>query len=65
MPCQFCTNNATIIDYKDTELLKKYIDQYARISRKRTSGVCSKHQRKLATAIKYARHMALLPFVAS
>ncbi|HEY4493320.1 MAG TPA: 30S ribosomal protein S18 [Candidatus Paceibacterota bacterium] len=65
MQCYFCTNNATHIDYKDLETLKKFLDQYARISRKRTTGVCSLHQRKLARAIKHARFMALLPFVAS
>jgi small subunit ribosomal protein S18 len=65
MQCQFCVNNQNVIDYKDTEVLKKYLDPYARISRKRTTGVCAKHQRKIATAVKYARHMALLPFVAS
>jgi len=65
MQCQFCTNNATHIDYKDVETLKKYLDQYARIGRKRTTNVCAKHQRKLATAIKRARFMALIPYVAS
>ena len=65
MQCYFCVNNATHIDYKDTETLKKFLDSYARIGRKRTTGICALHQRKLAHAIKHARFMALLPFVAS
>ncbi|HEY9582985.1 MAG TPA: 30S ribosomal protein S18 [Candidatus Paceibacterota bacterium] len=65
MQCYFCTNNQVRIDYKELETLKKFLDQYARISRKRTTGVCALHQRKLARSIKHARFMALLPFVAS
>ena len=62
--CFFCTNNANYIDYKDTEVLKKFIDPHARINRRRPSGVCAGHQRKLSQAIKRSRFMALLPFVA-
>jgi len=65
MQCYFCTNNVNHIDYKDLDTLKKFLDQYARIGRKRSSGVCAKHQRKLARAVKHARFMALLPYVAS
>ena len=61
--CHFCTNNIKYIDYKDLELLKKFIDPYARIMNHKKSNVCAKHQRKLAEAIKYARHLALLPFI--
>jgi small subunit ribosomal protein S18 len=63
--CYFCTNNINSVDYKKTEVLKKFIDTHARIIPKRETGICAKHQRKLATAIKRARIMALLPFVAS
>ena len=64
MQCPLCANNVENVDYKDLETLKKYLDSFARISRKRATGVCAKHQRKLARAVKLARFMALLPFVA-
>lgn len=61
--CNFCTNNIKYLDYKNLELLKKFIDPYARIINHKRSGTCSKHQRKLTEAIKRARLLALLPFV--
>jgi len=61
--CYFCKNNIDYIDYKDVDLLKKFISERGKIIPKRTSGVCAWHQRRLANAIKRARHMALLPFV--
>lgn len=61
--CYFTENNIKYIDYKDVELLKKFINPHARmISRKRT-GVTAKNQRNLALAIKRARFMGLLPYV--
>ena len=60
--CHFCVNNAKAIDYKDVNTLRRFISSYAKIVPRKRSGVCSKHQRKLATAIKRARTMALLPF---
>ncbi len=61
--CYFSQHNIKFIDYKDTEILKKFINPHGRmISRKRT-GVTAKNQRNLATAIKRARFMGLLPFV--
>lgn len=63
--CYFCTNNVKEVDYKDVEVLKNFIDTHGKIvSHKRTS-VCSKHQRKLATAIKRARFLALMPYIVS
>ncbi|PIR46294.1 MAG: 30S ribosomal protein S18 [Candidatus Vogelbacteria bacterium CG10_big_fil_rev_8_21_14_0_10_49_38] len=62
--CQFCVNNAKTIDYKDVELLKHYLDTHMRISKHRRTGVCAKHQRALSQAIKRARFMALLPYLA-
>jgi len=62
-PCYFCVNNVDDIDYKDTQLLRRFISSYAKIVPRKRSGVCAKHQRKLAKAIKRARIMALLPFV--
>ena len=61
--CYFTENNIKYIDYKDVDLLKKFLNPHARmISRKRT-GVTAKHQRNLAMAVKRARFMGLLPFV--
>lgn len=61
--CYFNSNNIKHIDYKDVETLKKFITPHARMTSKRRSGVASKNQRKLATAIKRARFMGLLPFM--
>lgn len=49
-------------DYKDVEVLMKFVSDRAKILSKSRSGVCSKHQRRLALAIKRARHLGLLPF---
>ena len=62
--CYFDSNNIKHIDYKDVETLKKFINPHARMVSKRRSSVSSKNQRKLAVAIKRARFMGLLPFVA-
>ena len=61
--CYFCKNNIDEIDYKDIELLRRFISPYERILPRKKRGVCAKHQRKLAQAIKRARFMALLPYV--
>lgn len=61
--CYFCVNNIKEVDYKDTRTLRRFINAYAKILPKKRTGTCSKHQRKLATAIKRARIIALLPFV--
>ena len=61
--CYFCVNDIKEIDYKDTSLLQKFINTYKKILPRKRTGVCSWHQRKLSTAIKRARIMALLPFV--
>ena len=62
--CYFTKNNIKFIDYKDVELLKKYISPSGKITPKKITGTCSKCQRMLAVAIKRARFMALLPYVA-
>lgn len=61
--CQFCTNKELEIDYKNVDLLKRYVDETGKIRPRRQTGTCAKHQRVLAKAIKNARHIALLPFV--
>ncbi|HAZ17052.1 MAG: 30S ribosomal protein S18 [Candidatus Jacksonbacteria bacterium RIFCSPLOWO2_02_FULL_43_9] len=61
--CYFAANNITDIDYKDVDLLKQFISYYGKIMPRKYTGTSPKMQRKLATAIKRARVMALLPFV--
>lgn len=61
--CFFCTNNIKNINYKDIETLRRFITPQAKIIRRKRTGTCSKHQRRLAKAIKRARILALLPFV--
>ncbi len=61
--CYFCANNIENIDYKDAETLGRFLDPQAKIMAARKSGVCARHQRKLAKAIKRSRVMGLLPFV--
>lgn len=61
--CFFSQNNINYIDYKDVEILKKFLNPHARIISRSKTGVTAKNQRKLAEAIKRARFMGLLPFV--
>ena len=61
--CFFCANKVREIDYKDPVKLRSYISDRAKIAPRRSTGVCAKHQRALAVAIKRARHLALLPYV--
>ncbi len=61
MPCYFCQRNIKEIDFKDTELLRKFISGLAKIRPKKRTGTCASHQRKLAKAIKRARNLGLLP----
>jgi small subunit ribosomal protein S18 len=62
--CRFCVEKIPVIDYKDTPLMQKYITERGKIVSSRISGNCAKHQRKVAKAIKRARMIGLLPFVA-
>ena len=61
--CVFC-GKANVIDYKDTAKLKKYVSERGKILPRRITGTCAKHQRALTVAIKRARHVALMPYVA-
>ena len=61
--CYFTKNKIEHIDFKDVELLKKFVTDRGKILPRRVTGTSAKYQRKLAIAIKRARHMALLPFV--
>jgi small subunit ribosomal protein S18 len=60
MECSFCQRNIKNIDFKETQVLRKFISASGKIKPKKRTGVCSTHQRKLAQAIKRARYMALL-----
>ncbi|MGV9025808.1 30S ribosomal protein S18 [Lactococcus lactis] len=57
-------NKIEVVDYKDTELLKRFISERGKILPRRVTGTSAKNQRKVVNAIKHARVMALLPFVA-
>jgi len=61
--CFFCSQNVQDIDYKDTELLGRFMSSQAKIIDPMYTGTCAKHQRRLAQAIKRARFMSLLPYV--
>lgn len=61
--CRFCTNK-TPIDYKDADTLKRFTTERGKILPRRITGTCAKHQRELTVAIKRARNICLLPFVA-
>jgi small subunit ribosomal protein S18 len=61
--CFFCSQNLKNIDYKEIELLRRFVSSQAKIIDPRHTSVCAKHQRKLALAIKRARFMGLLPYV--
>ena len=62
MSCYFCQKNIKEIDFKNTEILTKFISGLAKIKSKKKTRACSKHQRKLAQAIKRARYLGLLPY---
>ncbi|HSH02869.1 MAG TPA: 30S ribosomal protein S18 [Anaerolineae bacterium] len=60
--CAFCLEE-TPLNYKQHEVLRRYVTEHGRIRPRRQTGTCAKHQRHLAREIKRARHLALLPFV--
>jgi len=60
--CRFCADPSIRMDYKDFEILRGFLTERGKIVPRRISGNCAKHQRKLTTAIKRARNIALLPF---
>ncbi|HEY1624186.1 MAG TPA: 30S ribosomal protein S18 [Streptosporangiaceae bacterium] len=63
--CSFCQEKSVYVDYKDTGLLRKYISDRGKIRARRVTGNCTRHQRDVATAIKNAREMALLPYTST
>jgi len=60
--CAFCVNKEAKIDYKQPDAFRRYITNKGKIRPRRQTGVCAKHQRRVAIAIKRARHLALLTF---
>ncbi len=60
--CRFCRSGTTEIDYKDTSVLKGFINERGKILPARITGLCAYHQRRLAQSIKRAREIALLPY---
>ena len=62
--CVFCGDKNGEIDYKDVNKLKRYVSERGKILPRRITGTCAKHQRALTVAIKRARHVALMPYVA-
>ena len=62
--CYFSQHNIKHIDYKDTELLRRFLNPHGRMINRSRTGISAKYQRQLATAVKRARFMGLLPYVA-
>ena len=60
--CIFCKDKIAYVDFKDVGLIKKFVSERGKIRSRRVSGNCSQHQRDVATAVKNAREMALLPY---
>ena len=63
--CSFCSEKVLEIDYKVPSQLRRYVSDRGKIEPRRKTGTCARHQRALALAIKKARHLALLPYVAA
>ncbi|MBU6232474.1 MAG: 30S ribosomal protein S18 [Patescibacteria group bacterium] len=62
--CYFSQHNIKYIDYKDTDILKRFLNPHGRLLSRKRTGITAKYQRQLATAVKRARFMGLLPYVA-
>ncbi|MBQ4564990.1 MAG: 30S ribosomal protein S18 [Oscillospiraceae bacterium] len=62
--CNFCVDKVTAIDFKEAGKLRRYTSERGKILPRRTTGTCAAHQRQLTIAIKRARQIALLPYVA-
>jgi small subunit ribosomal protein S18 len=61
--CYFCVNRDAVIDYKNTEVLKRFVSSFGKIVASKRSGLCAKHQRCVSTEVKRSRIIGLLPFV--
>ena len=61
--CQYCRDKVEFVDYKDIATLRKFISERGKIRSRRITGACRRHQNQVATAVKRARELALLPYV--
>ena len=61
--CAICESGVRVVDYKDERTLQRFLTERGKILPNRLSGTCGRHQRQLATAIKRARELALLPYI--
>lgn len=61
--CPVCEASIRVIDYKDERMLSRFLTERGKIIPSRLSGMCARHQRQMSTAVKRARHIALLPFI--
>ena len=62
--CYYCREKITEVDYKNANQLRRYVSEKGKIRSRRITGACRRHQRQVAVAVKRAREMALLPYVA-
>lgn len=62
-PCPYCKEKIEQVDYKDTGSLRRFISERGKIRSRRLTGACRRHQSQIATAVKRAREIALLPYV--
>jgi len=63
--CRFCADKTAVLNYKEVKTLRLFISETGKMTPRRISGTCAKHQRQLAVCIKRARHIALLPYAAN
>ena len=60
--CLLCSDKNFVLDYKNFDIMKKFVNDKGKILPRRTTGACAKHQRDITTAVKRARHIAVLPY---
>lgn len=60
--CALCANKDLVLDYKNADQMKKYVNEKGKILPRRATGACAKHQRDITLAVKRARHIAILPY---
>ena len=63
-PCPYCREKIDQVDYKDIPMLRRFVSERGKIRSRRITGACRRHQSQIATAVKRARELALLPYVA-
>ena len=63
--CALCANKDLVLDYKNADQLKKFVNEKGKILPRRATGACAKHQRDITLAVKRARHIAILPYASN